>query len=101
MLAIASIAALLSLSRRAWGLFIQTWYVPGYDGGRFHTLSRGMSADDVEAIAGPPAVKTPWGPDTENWQYSGRAVSGALYHRRWVVVTKGKVSEVFSDIFGY
>jgi hypothetical protein len=101
MLAIVGIAFLLWLSRLGWGVVVQTWYVPGYDEGKFHTVSRGMSPAQVETAAGPPAFKTPWGPDTELWQYSGRAVSGALYHRRWVIVTKGKVSEVFSDIFGY
>src|SRR3954447_8131039 len=56
-LAIVGIALLLWLSRLGWGVVVQTWYVPGYDERRFHTVSQGMSPAQVEAAAGQPAFK--------------------------------------------
>jgi hypothetical protein len=100
MLAMVVIAAMFWLMRLSVAFFTQTRYVEGYDESRFRMLAPGLSAREVEGIMGPPFAKTPWGTNRENWQYSGK-VAPTLYHRRWVIMTAGKVSEVVCEIAGF
>ena len=95
----ALIALSLCALRRALETAIKTSCADGYSESRFASLRPGMSPWEVEIAGGSPIAKTPWRPNTENWQYSGKA--GPVFYRGgWVIFTAGRVSEIVREITG-
>lgn len=81
-----------------------TVYTPGYSETRFQRLRPGMTALEVEQMAGAPLHKWPWnqhlGPhDEEMWFYSEGPNGTANYWRRWVHFRNGRATVIISDFW--
>jgi hypothetical protein len=95
--AIAVVGLAFSLLR--WVAYdSSTLYSTGYNEAAFNHIHRGMSAEEVEAMLGPPLMRAGWGKDgTENWIFTQGASATSDYWRRWIVLKDGKVELVISD----
>ena len=79
-----------------------TIYSKNYDETKFAGLRAGMTAEEVEAIMGPPLRKIPMehttgSKDDEQWFYSDQPEATADFWRRWVSFHAGKVTNIISD----
>jgi hypothetical protein len=76
-----------------------TVYAPGYNEGRFAAIRKRMTAEEVEALMGPPLSRSAWTANDpgQMWMYSRGATDTSDYTRRWVYLRDGRVEEVIRD----
>ena len=75
----------------------RTFYSQGYSETKFRSVREGMTAEQVEAVMGPPLEKIPWQDGAVNWTYSDRPWDTADFSRRWIIFRGGKVDSVIND----
>jgi hypothetical protein len=113
MLAVAALGLILALARR---VFVEDWpdqlllsiyfgdgtvYARGYDESKFRAIRTGMTAPQVERLAGPPLRGTTflWPGEDDIWLYTYFSRSRTCHRRRWVRFQDGKVIEVINDFY--
>jgi hypothetical protein len=113
MLAVAAFGLALALARR---VFVEDWpdqlllsayfgdgtvYARGYDESKFRAIRIGMTAPQVERLAGLPLRRmTPYWPGADDlWLYTDFSQRRTCHRRRWVIFRDGKVVEVRNDFY--
>ena len=95
---VAAVALLCAVARPIVRHLDGTVYAPGFDEARFGQIRVGMADTEVEALMGPPLETWDWWGDVI-WAYTVQADPMANYHRRLVVLRRGRVRSVEHEYY--